>query len=631
MVPFVRGGGKIVLLVSRDLLRLNGACVRLSKDEYSGRKLYRWLGEGCPLERLGDEGWETLVDFAGKPLDEVKDRRDVIHNFWHAAMTQSEYDEWKESQEGAGDPDWHLRRAMEEKSLLWLPLSQPFLVEDGAQGNRNSVLLREIMTMVTWALNTSDDKTIILGGMEAKLPPELQAVTHIIRWDFPSREEIRELVTGEKGNYNIQGIWEQGKYEDGEPCDGKDVKGSLLKVSGLYDEWYEGILDEDIIENMIRASQGLDLEDCRVVILGAIRAARHGVLSDKEIEYVRNKKVQMIGSDGLLTVEDYSKIDEVAGLQKLTRWVRERVDVFKHPQLAKKHGIKVPKGLLLTGVPGCGKSLTAKTIAKEMGLPLLGFDLGNITDSYYGQTEENMHRALKQAEGMAPCVLWIDEFEKMFASAGDGGVQSHEVTQRVNGIFLKWMEEREEGVFVVATSNDLSKIAPEYQRSGRWSGTFFFDLPSLKERIKILETNLNNKEKAPGGHSLDVSNIVMIAKETASWASSDITMLIEVAIQIAFQEGKEIHGEEWKEMVPAEVSFKNLMGALPKIAPMCNSRAGLKQLNRIRRSGEGMNPASDYDIDDVPVKLPKSDEDSEVNNINSFLTALQERENDSGE
>ena len=124
---------------------------------------------------------------------------------------------------------------------------------------------------------------------------------------------------------------------------------------------------------------------------------------------------------------------------------------------------------------------------------------------YVGQTEENMNRALLQAEGMAPCVLWIDEFEKMFASAGNDQ-SSHEVTQRINAAFLKWMEEKSEAVFVVATSNDLSNIKAEYTRTGRWDSTFFFDLPSLHERYQILKLNLDNYA-GKGGHDVSEEEI----------------------------------------------------------------------------------------------------------------------------
>ncbi len=259
-----------------------------------------------------------------------------------------------------------------------------------------------------------------------------------------------------------------------------------------------------------------------------------------------------------------------------------------------------------------------------MDLPLLGFDLGNITDSYYGQTEENMHRALKQAEGMAPCVLWIDEFEKMFSGASDGGVQSHEVTQRVNAIFLKWMEERTKQVFVVATSNDLSGIKAEYQRAGRWSGTFFFDLPSLNERIALLKMNLDS---AKGGHQLDESQIKQIADATNAWASSDITALVERAIQISFQEWKEKHGDAWKEAAKGEekpsVSCTHLEDAMEDIPAMV--KLDHERLNRIRKSGAGMTPASEYDGDDEEVELLELDTRT---GVEVLIDRLREKDDD---
>ena len=177
-----------------------------------------------------------------------------------------------------------------------------------------------------------------------------------------------------------------------------------------------------------------------------------------------DRKVELLSTEGLLKVERTHDIEEIGGYHRIVEDIQNLKSRF-HSSDAENFGIRKPKGVILTGVPGCGKSLSAKTIATLLECPLIEFDLGRITTSMYGESEENMHKALNMATGMAPCVLWIDEFEKMFSSAKDGG-QSHEVSQRMNAIFLKWMEERTNSVFVVATSNDLSGIKAEYQRTG---------------------------------------------------------------------------------------------------------------------------------------------------------------------
>jgi len=292
---------------------------------------------------------------------------------------------------------------------------------------------------------------------------------------------------------------------------------------------------------------------------------------------------------------------------------------FRSPEGA-QFGIKKPKGVILTGVPGCGKSLTAKTIADLLGCPLLGFDLGKITTSLYGETEENMHRALNMATGMAPCVLWIDEFEKMFSSARSGGQGGHEVSERINAIFLKWMEERTNSVFVVATSNDLSGIKAEYQRTGRWDGTYFFDLPSKFERKAIIEQWINNNKIQINWSQNEISTII---EKTNAWAGSDIVHLL--------NESKNLGFGRWDKKEPTErtnamvLLFDDVTKVLDseEIKPM--DIKDNERLNKIRREGGAYTSASwPYADGDELVKL----EDPPPNHnqqMSTFFETLSQR------
>ena len=205
-------------------------------------------------------------------------------------------------------------------------------------------------------------------------------------------------------------------------------------------------------------------------------------------------KRQLVEQDGLLEYYPVATgLEEVAGLSGLKSWLQRRRAVVADPRRAEQFGLSFPKGVLLLGVPGCGKSLCAKAVACEWGLPLLKLDPGNLYDKYIGDSEKNFKRAMQTAERMAPIVLWIDELEKAFASVNgdsDGGVSG-----RVFGSFLSWLQDRKGDVFVVATSNDVSKLPPEFIRKGRFDEIFFVDLPQANARAEIFRIHLGKRRQ----------------------------------------------------------------------------------------------------------------------------------------
>jgi len=620
---YVKGGGKIAMLVSRDLTRVRGSCIRLAKK--SGRTLYRWDGEyvekyidddNSPSITIASEnisfqsgGWESL--------GEIQDFEKLFSGFIDTKVeeTPSQGISVSGDAEPASPPP---KIEFDSNSILWMPLRQPFLVQDGGDGSRSESLLRQNMALCRWALKDdgkleSDSggwsgKTVIIGGLAGDLPLELKSVTHLIRWEYPSRSELRELIFGQRGEYQ-KGVFNSSGYR-GNGC------GSILDKLGKQLQFEQGVLErlaseefkndkESFIQDMVEASQGLDIEDCNVAVLSSFREAtdeKEPLMNQKVVERVMARKVELLSSDGLLTVEDTTNIEDIGGYQKIVNEIKQMQKRFRSSE-GERFGIKRPKGVMLTGVPGCGKSLTAKTIAKILQCPLLGFDLGKITTSMYGETEENMHRALNTVTGMAPCVMWIDEFEKMFSSASSGGQGAHEVSERINAIFLKWMEERTNGVFVVATSNDLSKIKAEYQRTGRWDGTYFFDLPSKFERKAIIENVLqpasNSNEFQINLSQNEISTIINL---TAGWAGSDIVALL--------SESKNLRFNLWLESGPTNqtavpiLSFSDVDAIISsdKIKPM--QTKDIERLNKIRWEGMAYTSASEYAVDDKPVELP---------------------------
>jgi SpoVK/Ycf46/Vps4 family AAA+-type ATPase len=237
--------------------------------------------------------------------------------------------------------------------------------------------------------------------------------------------------------------------------------------------------------------RGLTLIEAEKVLTRAI--VEDGALTGADIQAVLDHKRRVVEREGLL---EYYPAEEamadVAGLVTLKDWLGKRRTIIAEPDRAREFGLSFPRGVLLVGVPGSGKSLCAKAVASEWTLPLLKLDPAGLYNKYIGETEKNFRRAMKTAEEMAPVVLWIDEIEKAFAEGGgeDGGVST-----RVLGTFLSWLQEREGDVFVVATANDVERLPPELLRKGRFDEIFFVDLPDEEVRREIFRIHLERRRQ----------------------------------------------------------------------------------------------------------------------------------------
>jgi hypothetical protein len=253
-----------------------------------------------------------------------------------------------------------------------------------------------------------------------------------------------------------------------------------------------------------------------------------GCLRVNDIERALQAKRQAVQQDGLLEywpAED--GMAQVAGLTGLKEWLSKRRAIVADPQRALDFGLPFPKGVLLLGVPGCGKSLCAKAVAREWGLPLLKLDPANLYDKYVGDSEKNFKRAMEMAERLAPIVLWIDELEKAFAgssSEDDGGV-----SRRVFGTFLSWLQDRRGDVFVVATSNDVAKLPPEFIRKGRFDEVFFVDLPGAESRRAIFEIHLRKRRQDAAQFDLPA-----LASATDGFSGAEMEQTIIAGLYTAF-------------------------------------------------------------------------------------------------
>lgn len=310
----------------------------------------------------------------------------------------------------------------------------------------------------------------------------------------------------------------------------------MNEILGIINDFIKDmdiVVDQETIDDIALSFKGLNEFQIKQILN---LAYQDGGFIDKEDKVlILKEKEQLIKKSGMLEAVNFSEnIDDIGGLENLKNWLSRKARVFANLDKAIKFGVDVPKGILIIGMPGCGKSLTAKATARLFKIPLVRLDVGRLLGKYVGESEENMRKALKLSEAISPCVLWIDEIEKAFAGIGEEG-GGRDVTTRLFGQFLTWMQEKENTVFIVATANDISRMSPEFLRKGRFDELFFVDLPNGEERRMILDIHLKKRKK---WHK-DIDSIALI-KETEGFNGADLEAVVKDTIEKAFIAGKDI-------------------------------------------------------------------------------------------
>ena len=281
-------------------------------------------------------------------------------------------------------------------------------------------------------------------------------------------------------------------------------------------------------EALVQAARGLTADEAANVFAKALVASDGRTL---EVSVVLAEKKQIIRKSRALEFsEAQTSLDGVGGHEYLKAWLRTRGAAFS--SRARDYGLPMPRGVLLLGVPGCGKSLTAKAIGDAWQLPLLRFDVSSVFGKYVGESEGNLRRALQAAEAVAPCVLWIDELEKAFSGArgDDGGT-----TLRILGAFLSWLQDKKSPVFVVATANSVELLPPELLRRGRLDEIFFVDLPEENEREEIFRIHLNKR-----GREAEKFDLQVLAARSAGFSGAEIEQAIISSLYDAFENARDI-------------------------------------------------------------------------------------------
>ena len=334
-------------------------------------------------------------------------------------------------------------------------------------------------------------RQLVLVSHEVELPRELTSFSAKFDLALPTEEERKKIVKRVATEYADENL---GLRVQVDP-----------KAYGL------------LIKNLA----GLPVRDTEQLARNAI--FHDGAISKSDIPSMMEAKYELLNRSGILQFEyDTAKFSDVGGLEKLKHWLSQRKPAFMNKADAKH--LDTPKGVLLIGVQGCGKSLAAKATAGIFGLPLLRLDFANLYDKYHGETERNLRESLKTADVMSPCVLWIDEIEK--GLAGRGGETG--TTQRVLGSFLTWMSQKDSQVFVVATANDISALPPELVRKGRFDEIFFVDLPNSAIRKLIAEIHLQNR-----GQDAGTFDTAQIATATKGFSGAEIEQAVVSALYAA--------------------------------------------------------------------------------------------------
>ena len=359
--------------------------------------------------------------------------------------------------------------------------------------------------------------TIIVVSEVETVPKELEKFTSILDIPNMSKDEIEKYILKFSKDNNIK-------------VDEKDIGEVAISLKGLTK------LEIDHVLNMI------------------IESKNNISISGRDI--IIKEKGQIIKKSSILEIIDFKeKIEDIGGLEGLKEWLKSKAQVFRRLDEAKKFGVDTPKGVLLVGMPGCGKSLAAKASARLFNVPLLRLDIGRLLGKYVGESEHNMRVALKTAESISPCILWIDEIEKAFAGINQDGGAS-DITKRLFGQFLTWLQEKENTVFVVATANDITAFPPEFLRKGRFDEVFFIDFPNEEERERIFEIHLEKR-----GKLTDDIDINELAKVTEGYCGADIEEVVKNTVENIFvlEEEKEITTQDFLDSIKNIDSLSNIL------------------------------------------------------------------------
>lgn len=409
----------------------------------------------------------------------------------------------------------------------------------------NPVLVRRLRDLA-FALKRSYSTLVFLSPV-LRVPEHLDKDVVVVDYDLPAAADLETIL-------------EELVRSVSKPVDGdQSTLSALMPMQS---------------DKLVRAALGLTADEAANVFAKALVAG--GSPAAMEVDVVLAEKKQIIRKTRTLEFyEAHDSIASVGGLDELKAWLAKRAVAFG--DAAREFGLPSPRGVLLLGVPGCGKSMTAKAIGATWQLPLLRFDVGSVFGKYVGESEANLRRALQAAEAVAPCVLWLDELEKAFSSSrdGDGGT-----SLRILGGFLSWLQDKSAPVFVVATANSIELLPPELLRRGRLDEIFFVDLPSRSERAEIFRIHLQKRHRDADGFDIET-----LADQSDGYSGAEIEQAVIAALYDAFDQNRDIATADIQStlatMVPLSRTMEEDISALREWA-VTRARAASSERGGVR-------------------------------------------------
>ena len=381
-------------------------------------------------------------------------------------------------------------------------------------------------------------RTIVLISYEVKLPQELEHLAARFSLKMPNKNERQAIVM------QMAREWAQGS-------------GGMPRV------------DVKVVEKMVDNLAGLPLHDVERLTRQAI--FNDGALTEDDLRPLLTAKYQLLNRGGTLSFEpDTARFAEVGGLKNLRRWILQRKAAFD----GTAPDLDAPKGVLLLGVQGCGKSLAARAAAGVLGVPLVRLDFGALYSKWHGESEKNLRESLSSAEALAPCVLWLDEIEKALSSGdGDSGT-----SRRVLGAFLTWLSEQRARVFIVATANDITALPPELVRKGRFDEIFFVDLPTPLARFEIL--GIHCKKRAV---TISEQDMKALAARSEGFSGAELEQAVVSALYTAHANKQPVSAATIAAELEATKPLSVVMGE--KIAELREWASGTHRPRRLMGSG----------------------------------------------
>lgn len=418
----------------------------------------------------------------------------------------------------------------------------PFLTKS------NFAVIRKLKDIALHLKNSF--KTVLLVSPVMEIPAELEKEITVLNFPLPTRDDLARLL-----DKIVEDV----------------VQFKQVKID----------LEGAGRERLLQAALGLTLGEAENVFAKII--VKDERLSGEDVNEVLAEKQQIIRKSGLLeyyaTTETFAN---VGGLAMLKEWLQKRAAAFTEE--ARAFGLPPPKGILMLGVQGCGKSLCAKAVSSQWQLPLLRFDMGRMFGSLVGSSEENVRRAIAVAESIAPAILWVDEIDKAFAGSQGSGATDGGTTARVFGTFLTWLSEKTASVFVVATANDISQLPPELLRKGRLDEIFFVDLPAPDEREEIFRIHLSKRGRNP--EQFDIKCLAEISRD---FSGAEIEEAIISALYDSFYARNDLTSEGIQEALRQTVPLAKTMDEqISRLRSWADGRARNASVARTMKGSAGM-------------------------------------------